>query len=265
MNRPIKTRKVRGCPIASTYKPNGIPKRDLKMVTLSVEGLEALRLADVEKMEQEKAAELMEVSRPTFSRIITAARTIVAEALVNGWGLQIDGGNFAYNDDFVSEERCNTGRGSRQGAGQGMGRGRGCGQGQGQGQGQGNKGKGCMIYSNQQNNQTNREDGMTKIAISSVGNDLNAKVDPRFGRANNFIIVNSDTMEFEHVDNSKVNEMGSGAGIQTAEMIVNAGVDVVLTGSVGPKALAVLEAGNVKFFDGYADMTVAEAIEKYKA
>jgi predicted DNA-binding protein (UPF0251 family)/predicted Fe-Mo cluster-binding NifX family protein len=249
MNRPIKTRKVRGCPIASSYKPSGIPKRDLKMVTLSVEGLEALRLADVEKMEQEKAAELMEVSRPTFSRIVTAARTTVAEALVNGWGLQIDGGNFVYNDDPANK----------------IGKGRGCGHGLGRGLGVG-KGQGNRTSNNQSNNEVKGESGMTKIAISSTGSDLNSKVDARFGRANNFIIVDADTMEFEHIDNSKVNEMGSGAGIQTAEMIVNAGVDVVLTGAVGPKALAVLNAGNVTFFDGYnGDMTVAEAIEKYKA
>ena len=74
------------------------------------------------------------------------------------------------------------------------------------------------------------------IAVSCTGSDLNAKVSLHFGRATDFLVVNPETMEFKHLDNSKVNEIGSGAGIQTAEMIAKAGAKVVLTGFVGPKA-----------------------------
>ena len=73
MPRPRKCRIVSGEPIASTYKPCGIPLRNIEVVTLSTEGFEALRLADALNMEHEEAAKQMNVSRPTFSRILSKA------------------------------------------------------------------------------------------------------------------------------------------------------------------------------------------------
>ena len=67
MVRPRKMRLVQNMPVASYYKPQGIPVRQLKEVNLSLEGFEALRLADAENLDHEKAALMMEVSRPTFS------------------------------------------------------------------------------------------------------------------------------------------------------------------------------------------------------
>ena len=66
----------------------------LKQVSLQHDHLEALRLADMEQMDQESAASNMNISRSTFSRLVNEARNIVAEALVNGWALKIEGGDF---------------------------------------------------------------------------------------------------------------------------------------------------------------------------
>jgi predicted DNA-binding protein (UPF0251 family) len=66
----------------------------LKGLVLSVEGLEALRLADAKGLEHQKAAEMMAISRPTFSRVLAEARRTLATALTNGWAIRIEGGSY---------------------------------------------------------------------------------------------------------------------------------------------------------------------------
>jgi predicted DNA-binding protein (UPF0251 family) len=74
------------------FKPLGVPVRQLEQVTLTLDGLEALRLADLEGLYQEEAAERMGISRATFGRVLAAARQAVADALVNGKSVAIEGG-----------------------------------------------------------------------------------------------------------------------------------------------------------------------------
>jgi predicted DNA-binding protein (UPF0251 family) len=89
-------RRVAGPPRCSYFKPAGVPLGRLEEVALSVDELEALRLADLEGLYQDKAAARMEVSRPTFARIVEASRRKVAEALVHGRALRIGGGPVAF-------------------------------------------------------------------------------------------------------------------------------------------------------------------------
>lgn len=95
MPRPQKRRLVQAHPVAAYYKPQGVPLAGLGERVLPVEGLEALRLADVEGLDHQTAASMMGVSRPTFSRILASARRTVAEALVRGLALRIEGGSFS--------------------------------------------------------------------------------------------------------------------------------------------------------------------------
>ena len=81
-------------PQPAVYKPAGVPLKSLECTVLHHEELEALRLADLEGCYQEEAAEQMGVSRSTFQRIVTEARRKVAQALVDGNALQIEGGTF---------------------------------------------------------------------------------------------------------------------------------------------------------------------------
>ncbi len=92
MPRPRKPRFVQGGPMANVFKPKGIPVMDLEEVVLPVEGLEALRLNDLERLDQETAAIRMNVSRQTFGRILAGARRTVSEALVLGKMIRIHGG-----------------------------------------------------------------------------------------------------------------------------------------------------------------------------
>ncbi len=95
MPRPRKPRFVRGGPMSNVFKPKGIPAMDLEAVVLSFEGLEALRLTDLEKLDQETAAGRMNVSRQTFGRVLAEARVVVSEALVMGKMIRIYGGAYA--------------------------------------------------------------------------------------------------------------------------------------------------------------------------
>ncbi|NLW16725.1 MAG: DUF134 domain-containing protein [Firmicutes bacterium] len=92
--RPRIYRIVESEPLYDIYKPAGVPMAALEEVVLTVEQLEALRLKDLEGLEQEACAELMQVSRPTFQRVLARARETVARALVEGKALRIEGGHY---------------------------------------------------------------------------------------------------------------------------------------------------------------------------
>jgi predicted DNA-binding protein (UPF0251 family) len=79
-------------PLITYYKPRGVPLAVLQRIALTVDELEAVRLADLEGMHQEQAAEKMNISRQTFGRIIESAHKKIADALVNGKALSIEGG-----------------------------------------------------------------------------------------------------------------------------------------------------------------------------
>ena len=102
-----------------------------------------------------------------------------------------------------------------------------------------------------------------KICVTATAGDLNAQVDPRFGRCQYFVIVDSETMAFEAMANEAIAAPG-GAGIQAAQTMVNKGVNVVISGNIGPNAFQVLSTAGVKIATG-AYGTVQEATEMYKS
>ncbi len=96
MPRPFKCRRVAFRPGVTYFKPAGIPLSELEEVIISVEEAEALRLKELERLEQEQGAEKMNVSRPTFQRVLASARQKIADALLNGKAIRIEGGNFEF-------------------------------------------------------------------------------------------------------------------------------------------------------------------------
>jgi len=102
-----------------------------------------------------------------------------------------------------------------------------------------------------------------RIAISATGPSLDAQVDPRFGRCQYFIIADPATMEFEALENTSIAAAG-GAGIATAQVVANKGVQAVFTGNCGPNACQTLEAAGIQLITGVTG-TVRDAIEGYKA
>ena len=104
-----------------------------------------------------------------------------------------------------------------------------------------------------------------KICVSSKGKDDKASVDPRFGRAAYFAIfsVNDNKIiSTEIVANTASGSMG-GAGIKASESIVSKGVQVLITGNVGPNAFEVLSESNVEIITGVGGMSIKEAVERF--
>src|SRR5574344_1040789 len=94
MVRPKICRRVLLNPQVKYFKPRGIPLRELKETILSVEEFEAIRLKDLEGLEQSECSKKMNVSQPTFHRIISVARKKISDAIINGKAIKIEGGNF---------------------------------------------------------------------------------------------------------------------------------------------------------------------------
>jgi predicted Fe-Mo cluster-binding NifX family protein len=101
-----------------------------------------------------------------------------------------------------------------------------------------------------------------KICVSSSGNNLEAQLDPRFGRCPYLIIIDTETMQFEAIPNLAAGTR-EGAGIYAAQTIANKGAKLVITGNVGPNAFRALSAADIKIMTD-ASGTIAEVIEKFK-
>lgn len=102
-----------------------------------------------------------------------------------------------------------------------------------------------------------------KIAITSTDGTLDGMVDERFGRAKKIVIVDIDGNDQETVDNVQNVNAAQGAGIQTAQNIINAGAKAVISGHLGPNAFRVVSAAGIDVFAA-SKMTVREALDLYK-
>lgn len=102
-----------------------------------------------------------------------------------------------------------------------------------------------------------------KIAITSEGESPDAAVDPRFGRCKYFLIMDTDSGDFEAVENSHAQNSG-GAGIQAGQLVVSKGVGVVLTGNMGPNAFQVVQSAGIKVITGVSGK-ISEVLERYKS
>ncbi|MDY0362378.1 MAG: NifB/NifX family molybdenum-iron cluster-binding protein [Desulforegulaceae bacterium] len=103
-----------------------------------------------------------------------------------------------------------------------------------------------------------------KIAVTSKGKTLDSEVDPRFGRAEYILVVDSETFEFNVIDNSENKNAFKGAGIQAASRISESGADILLTGYCGPNAFTTLQAAGIKSCDNVSG-TIKEAVENFNS
>ena len=102
-----------------------------------------------------------------------------------------------------------------------------------------------------------------KIIVTASDRDLDAAVDPRFGRARYFVVVDTDTDKHEIVDNIQNLNAAQGAGVQAAQTVAGLGAEAILTGHCGPKAYRILEAAGMRLHVGITG-TVREAIARFK-
>lgn len=244
MARPSKCRVVGAAPATTFFKPRGVPMQELTEVYLSMDGFEAMRLADIEGLKHEDAAEKMGVSRQTFGRILAGARKTVTEALFHGMALRVDGGNFELKE-IPRDDR--------------------------------NKAESALMKKHLEasciyegptldpdwdQKELNMKE-IDKIAVTSDGPNLDGPLDPRFGRAAGFMIIDPKTLEFTYLDNGASQAMAQGAGIQAAENVAGSGAKVVLTGYVGPKAFQALSAAKIAVIQNLENLTVRQAVERF--
>jgi predicted DNA-binding protein (UPF0251 family) len=98
MRGPYRKRRIHQPPNFQNFKPTGIPRKILKTLTLTVDEYEAIRLADYHGFEHLQAAEKMNISRPTFTRLIEKARHKIAQTIVDGKELVVEGGNIEFQN-----------------------------------------------------------------------------------------------------------------------------------------------------------------------
>ena len=103
-----------------------------------------------------------------------------------------------------------------------------------------------------------------KVVVTAQGSNLDSPVDPRFGRARYFLLIDTDTGQFTAHDNVQNLNAPQGAGIQAAQTVAQLGAEAVLTGNVGPKAFATLQAGQIAIHPG-ATGTVRQALEEWRS
>jgi len=101
-----------------------------------------------------------------------------------------------------------------------------------------------------------------KVCVTSQGDNLDAQIDSRFGRCQYFLIIDTDTLEYEAIKNPNIDASG-GAGIQSSQLIADKKVKAVVTGNVGPNAFRTLSAAGISVITGVSG-SIREAIEMYK-
>ena len=101
-----------------------------------------------------------------------------------------------------------------------------------------------------------------KVVVTAQGQDLEAMVDPRFGRCQYFLFIDTESMQLEAVVNP-ARQAGGGAGIQAGQLVADKGAEAVITGNVGPNASRVLTGSGIKVYTGAAG-SVSGVIEKFK-
>ena len=102
-----------------------------------------------------------------------------------------------------------------------------------------------------------------KIVVTTSGNDLQAPLDPRFGRAAGYLLYDTESAVFELIDNAKAQETSHGAGILAAERVARTGAKALITGHCGPKAFRVLNTAGIPIYL-CSEGTVADAFARYK-
>jgi predicted DNA-binding protein (UPF0251 family)/predicted Fe-Mo cluster-binding NifX family protein len=235
MPRPQFRRNIGFLPSVTFFKPAGVKMSELEEVIIPHDEVEAVRLKDLLGLPQEEAAKQMKVSQPTFHRLLLSAHSKIADAVVNGKALRIEGGNVTVDANSIPP--CGWRQRCRHGWKKGIE----------------HRGKSVLT----------QQGGTMKIAVTSVDGTLEGKVDERFGRSRKIIIYDPATKDHSVVDNTINMNAPQGAGIQSAEHIVKQGAHIVISGHLGPNAFRVLQTADVAVYTA-SNMTVSEALKAFE-
>jgi predicted DNA-binding protein (UPF0251 family)/predicted Fe-Mo cluster-binding NifX family protein len=235
MTRPKSFRLIGNVPEIRWFKPAGIKMFDLEEVSLTLDEIEALRLADLEGLYQEQVAERMQVSRQTVGRILTSARKKVSEALVMGKAIRLEGGQVQYTTPLGG---CRH-RGQK-----------------------GDFAIRCCHLPDGQGHESDVE-RRHRVAITAVRPDLDSEVDLRFDQASFLLVVDLIDGSLTVLTAPCRGKGRGGKPIRNCQTIINAGVSALVTGESSQRAFRKLSAAGIKlyFVDGG---TVSAVIERLK-
>ena len=236
MTRPRCRRNIGFLPTVTFFKPAGVPMGEIEEVILHHDELEAIRLKDLLGISQEEAAVQMKVSQPTFHRLLLSAHEKMAHAVINGKALRIEEGNVAVDERFIPP--CGWRRICKPGW------------------------KGGAV-SEKKEEFSVKQGGTMKVAVTSVDGAIDGMVDERFGRSRKLIVYDRENKACAVIDNSTNMGSAQGAGIQSAQNVINSGALAVISGHLGPKAFRVLRTAGVDIYT-VSGKTVAEAIEAFE-
>lgn len=242
MPRPTCRRRIGFQPKAVFFKPAGIPLGAVQEIVIGQDEVEAMRLKNLLGFPQEEAANQMGVSQPTFHRLINAAHQKITDAIINGKALRIEGGNVSIHEEVAApcQWRKHWGQGCAPAD---------------------TAANAAALLKNERNK--NEEGGSPmKIAVTSTDGTLDGMVDERFGRTKKIIVFDTETSTHESIDNTTNMNAAQGAGIQTAQNVIQAGAKVVISGHLGPNAFRVVSGAGVEVFT-VSGMTVRQALEEY--
>jgi len=231
--RRPKCRRVAYEPPITSFVPGGNGD-EIEYVTLKVEEFEAIRLKDHLNLEQEEAAALMDVSRPTYQRILTEARRKIAEALIMGKAISIEGGNYCLGKGYCRRQKRRL-----------------------------QKHETCPAQESSIAITNSRGNiALDKIAICASGSSSSSTIDERFGRCPFFVIWDADQRNYTAVKNTGLDD-AQGAGTAVTQALLNHGVGTVITRRIGPKAFAVLNQAGIKVYAAQSGDTVETALQQY--
>ena len=196
----------------------------LEEVSLTFDEIEAMRLADLENLYQEQVATRMGVSRQTVGRILVSARKKVAEALVKGKAIRLEGGQIQFRNPICLDSQ-------------------------------------MEISTN--NQAVEQIEQPKQIAITAKGPDLDSEVDLRFGRADYFIIIRLDDESKIVLTNDCKRDRTKGVGIRNSQRLIDTGAEVIVTGQIGPKVMSMITTQGIRIF-AVNGGTVREALELFK-
>ena len=209
MARPRRRRRICELPKNNLFGPLKGSLANDRIIILTVDEYETIRLIDFEDLNQEECAQRMDVARTTVQGIYTIARKKIAEALVGGFTLKIEGGDYLLCEELDADLRCGR-----------------CGRGRGRGR------RGILKM---------------KIAIPMDYKDLKMNVSVSFGRAPFYAIYDIDSKTAEFIVNTAADAKG-GAGIKAGQLVVDSGAKILLTPRCGENAAEVVQNAGIEIY-----------------
>lgn len=228
--RPRKHRNVCKLPENNRFGPLGMSEQQSEFVVITIDQYETIRLIDLEGLTQEECSDQMHIARTTVQRIYSNARKKIAEAIVEGKALKIEGGDY---------KLCN-------------------GQGQFCGRGKCNRGRGNIDSLDGKI----KERSLMKIVIPVNEKSVDVYISENFGRAEYFLVYDTESKEKKFIVNTAVQSSG-GAGIKAAQIVIDTGAGVLITPRCGQNAADVVSGAGIKIYKS-VEGTVESNIKAYE-